>query len=456
MVIILQNPLFKLHLPDRFLWGVATSAYQIEGAWQEDGKGLSIWDVFCQQPETIMNGESGNIACDHFHKFEEDLNLIKMLGVKSYRFSISWPRIMPEGQGKVNPSGIKFYEKILDRLHEFNIQPWVTLYHWDLPQSLQEKGGWESPHIVNAFAEYTRVLAETFQDKISGWYILNEPFVSAFVGNAWGKHAPGKHSYAVALKVAHHHLMAQGKAITILRDIIPKQIPIGTVVDVSGAAAATLHETKDPDKFVNRIKDLTLYWFLDPLFFGKYPDTDIQLPFNVESSDFELMKQKIDVLGINYYSRSIWVPNPNDPHFQGRILQETSYVTEKKWKIYPYGLYQIIEDLSRRYGNIPIQITENGAAFQDIYRHGNPLIIQDDDRIAYIRDHIAEVYRAIINGYNVTGYFYWSLLDNFEWSDGYSMKFGLVEVDRKTLQRTPKKSFYYYKNIVQNNELVFP
>lgn len=456
MSIISQNSLFRLKFPSKFLWGVATSAYQIEGAWQEEGKGLSIWDVFCQKSGNIIDGKSGNISCDHYHKFEEDINLIKELGVQGYRFSISWPRVLPKGQGKVNLEGIKFYEKLIDQLNEFNIQPWITLYHWDLPQSLQEKGGWESPLIVNAFQEYTKLIAETFRDKVSGWYVLNEPFVSSFVGNAWGKHAPGNQSYETALKVAHHHLMAQGKAITVLKDILPKNIPIGTVVDVSGAAATTLHETKNPNEFINRIKKLTLYWFLDPLFFGTYPEVDMKVPFKVDPQDFECMQQKINVLGINYYCRSIWIPEPNDPYFQGKILQENSYVTEKKWKIHPYGLYQIIEDISKRYGKIPIQITENGAAFQDIYRLGNPLIIQDDDRIAYIRDHIAEVYRAITNGYNVTGYFYWSLLDNFEWSDGYTMKFGIVEVDENTLKRIPKKSFFYYKDIIQNNELIFP
>lgn len=445
---------YKLKFSNDFIWGTATSSYQIEGAWNEDGKGLSIWDVFCQQDGTIENNDSGNVACDHYHKYAEDINLIKDLGVNAYRFSIAWPRILPKGEGEINQAGIKFYDKILDLLNERNIKPWVTIYHWDLPQQLQEKGGWESPSIVQSFNEYTRVLAESFKDKVAGWYVLNEPFVSSFVGNAWGVHAPGKKSYDAALKVAHHHLVAQGKAIITLRDIIPKNIPVGTVVNISDVV--TLNDTIEKEKFLDRIKALSYYWFIDPIFFGRYPENNIKLPFKVTSDDLDLMKQKIDVLGINYYSRSIFVPNQSDTHFQGTTLEETSYVTEKKWKIYPHGLYNIIEDLSKRYGKIPIQVTENGAAFQDIYREGNPAIIQDDDRIYYLRDHLAEVYKAIKNGFNVTGYFYWSLLDNFEWADGYSKKFGLIEVDPSTLQRIPKKSYYYYQDIIKNGGISYP
>ncbi len=448
------NTEFRLKFPNDFTWGSATSSYQIEGAWNEDGKGASIWDVFCQKPGAIQNSESGNIACDHYHKYPEDIALIKELGVNSYRLSISWPRILPKGEGEINKSGIAFYDKILTLLNENNIKPWVTIYHWDLPQALQENGGWESPSIIQSFDNYTKVIAESFKDKVAGWYVLNEPFVSSFVGNAWGTHAPGKKSYDAALKVAHHHLLAQGKAIISLRDIVPKHIPVGTVINVSDQV--TLHTTKDKSTFLERIKALTNYWFLDPLFFGSYPEVDVKLPFKTTNDEFELMKQDIDVLGINYYSRSIWVPNKQDSHFRGTALQESSFTTEKKWKIYPHGLYKIIEDLSHRYGKINIQITENGAAFQDIYRDGDPSIIQDDDRINYLRDHLAEVYKAIKNGFNVTGYFYWSLLDNFEWADGYSMKFGLIEVDPSTLERKPKKSFYYFKDIIKNGGITYP
>ncbi|MFW9928536.1 MAG: GH1 family beta-glucosidase [Candidatus Thorarchaeota archaeon] len=452
----MQKPLFTIKFPKKFLWGVATSSYQIEGGWQDDGKGPSIWDIFSQKTGNIINGENADIACDHYHRFEEDIKLIHDLGVPAYRFSISWPRVLPKGQGKVNTKGLKFYEKIIEILNEIGIQPWVTLYHWDLPQALQEKGGWENPLIIKAFEEYTQLIVETFQDKIAGWYVLNEPFVSSFVGNAWGKHAPGKQSYETALKVAHHQLMAQGKSIMILKDFLPHNIPVGTVVDVSASTAATLSQTKNANSFINRIKTLHLYWFLDPLFFGKYPEIDLDIPFRTNSEDFDVIKQKIDVLGINYYSRNIWIPDMTDTYFQATMQPESSYVTEKKWKIYPQGLYQVIEDISKRYSNIPIQITENGAAFQDIIRVGNPPVIQDDDRIAYIRDHIAEIYRAITNGYNVTGYFLWSLLDNFEWADGYSMKFGIVEVEKNSLNRIPKKSFYYYKDTVTRNEFIFP
>ena len=448
-----HEPLFSLKFPNNFTWGVATSSYQIEGAWKDDGKGLSIWDTFCQKPGTIHNGDTGNIACDHYHKFKEDVDLIKELGVKAYRLSISWPRILPKGKGEVNKAGLKFYDTLLDYLNEKQIKPWVTMYHWDLPQALQENGGWESREIIPAFENYAKILAEAFKDKVTGWYILNEPFVSSFLGHAWGSHAPGKKSYESALKVAHHHLVSQGKAIIALRDILPKEVPIGTVINIGDVT--TPQDTPNRNEFLNNLDAKSYYWFLDPVFFGKYPDTGEALPFKVSADDYETMKQKIDVVGLNYYSRSISVPNTNDSYFKSKTLEEHSFVTEKKWKIHPYGLYKVIEKVAKRYNNIPIQITENGAAFEDKLIEGNPPIIQDDDRILYIRDHLAEVYRAIRDKYNVTGYFYWSFMDNFEWADGYSMKFGIVDVDLKSLKRTPKKSFYYYKDIVKNNTLNF-
>lgn len=450
----MENSLIEIKFPKNFIWGTATSAYQIEGAYQDDEKGLSIWDVFCQEKGKIFNGDTGNIACDHYHRYKDDLALLKELNVNAYRFSISWPRILPRGKGKINENGIRFYENLINQLNEADIQPWVTLYHWDLPQALQEKGGWESPDIINAFEEYTKVIGEKFKDKVAGWYILNEPFVSSFLGYAWGMHAPGKKSYDAALKVAHHHLMAQGKSIMALRDILPKNVPVGTVVNVSNEV--TQPSTQNRENFLTKIKNLTRYWFLDPIFLGEYPKTDYKLPFKVNKDDMELIHQKIDVLGINYYSRSIWIPDEDREYFKGKSIPEQAFVTEKKWKIHPNGLFQTIKELSKRYGKIPIQITENGAAFEDIWRQGNPEIIQDDDRIIYIRDHLAEVLRAIKDGYNVTGYFYWSLLDNFEWADGYSMKFGIVEVDQNTLKRTPKKSFYYYKDVVKNNSFIYP
>lgn len=374
--------------------------------------------------------------------------------MNAYRFSISWPRIFPKGEGNVNKQGIKFYENIINLLDEFKIQPWITLYHWDLPQELQEKGGWESTSIISAFEEYTKLVGETFKDKIAGWYVLNEPFVSSFLGHAWGNHAPGIKSFDSALKVAHNQLLAQGKAIVALRDIIPKNIPIGTVINVSNEM--TLPTISEKEKFLKRQKDLHRYWFLDPIFFGKYPDTDVNFPFKINPSDLDIIHQKIDLIGINYYARTISVPDKNVEYFHADTITEESFVTEKKWKIYPRGLYQIIKELSERYGKLPIQVTENGAAFNDICREGQPPIVQDDDRIVYIRDHLAEVLRAIKDGYNVTGYFYWSFLDNFEWADGYSMKFGIVEIEQNSLKRIPKKSFYYYKNMIQNNSLTYP
>ena len=385
-----HEPLFSLKFPNNFTWGVATSSYQVEGAWKDDGKGLSIWDTFCQKPGTLHNVDTGNIACDHNHKFKEDVDLIKELGVKAYRLSISWPRILPKGKGEVNKAGLKFYDTLLDYLNEKQIKPWVTMYHWDLPQALQENGGWESREIIPAFENYAKILAEAFKDKVTGWYILNEPYVSSFLGHAWGSHAPGKKSYESALKVAHHHLVSQGKAIIALRDILPKEVPIGTVINIGDVT--TPQDTPNRNEFLNNLDAKSYYWFLDPVFYGKYPDTGEALPFKVSADDYETMKQKIDVVGLNYYSRSISVPNTNDSYFKSKTLEEHSFVTEKKWKIHPYGLYKVIEKVAKRYNNIPIQITENGAAFEDKLIEGNPPLIQDDDIILYIRDHLAEVY----------------------------------------------------------------
>ena len=284
-----HEPLFSLKFPNNFIWGVATSSYQIEGAWKDDGKGLSIWDTFCQKPGTIHNGDTGNIACDHYHKFKEDIDLIKELGVKAYRLSISWPRILPKGKGDINKPGLKFYDTLLDYLNEKQIKPWVTMYHWDLPQSLQENGGWESRDIIPAFENYAKILAEAFKDKVAGWYILNEPFVSSFLGHAWGSHAPGKKSYESALKVAHHHLVSQGKAIIALRDILSKNVPIGTVINIGDVT--TPQDTPNRNEFLNSLDAKSYYWFLDPVFYGKYPDTGEALPFKVTADDYESMKQ---------------------------------------------------------------------------------------------------------------------------------------------------------------------
>jgi beta-glucosidase len=441
----------EITFPDDFLWGVASSSYQIEGAWNEDGKGESIWDRFSHTPRNIKNGDTGDIACDHYHRYTEDVALMKDLGVQAYRFSISWPRVLPKGKGDANRAGLNFYSRLVDELLGSGIEPWVCLYHYDLPQALQDEGGWANPNIIQFFADYAERVACELGDRVKRWLILNEPRPIAWLGHLTGTHAPGIKNLELSFKVSHYLQLAQGKAIQTLRDS-NQNFQIGTIVDLS-----TVHPISDYKKdreAASKLDEFLNRWYIDPLFKGDYPPLAGKIGLKPNHEDVELIKQPLDFLGVNYYTRLLATYDPSNPVTRAKVVQKNTPTTERGWEIYPNGLYEVLTRLRTDYGNPLLYVTENGAAFEDnVIKDGK---IQDDDRVAFLRDHIVAAYRAIKEGVRLKGYFVWTIIDNFEWAEGYSKRFGLVHTNYKSLKRTPKKSFYWYKQVIANNGFAFP
>jgi beta-glucosidase len=447
----MRIPTENIRFPDGFVWGVASSSYQTEGGWNEDGRGESIWDRFCHTPGNIKNGNTADIACDHYHLYKKDVALMKELGVQAYRFSISWPRVLPKGKGDINRPGLEFYNRLVDELLEAKIEPWICLYHWDLPQALQDEGGWANRNIVRTFADYAGVMARELGDRVKRWSIFNEPRCAAWLGYFTGRHAPGIKNLELAVRVSHHLLLTQGKTIQTLREV-DEDFRIGTIVDLNTIHAIT-SDLKDQeaadnlDQFWNR-------WFLDPIFNGEYPPLAKEAGLEPTREDMDLIQQPLDFLGVNYYTRMLAAYDPSNPLMRASVINKRTPVTEMDWEVYPNGLYEILTRLRKDYHNPMLYVTENGAAFEDnVTRNGG---VQDDDRIAFLRDHMLAAYRAIREGVSVNGYFVWTIIDNFEWSEGYSKRFGLAYTDFRTLERTPKKSFYWYKQAIQNNGLLFP
>jgi beta-glucosidase len=435
----------RIIYPPNFIWGAAASSYQIEGAWNEDGKGESIWDRFSHTAGKIKNGDTGDIACDHYHRYKEDVTLMKELGLRAYRFSISWPRVLPQGRGNINKPGLDFYHHLIDELLGAGIEPWVCLYHWDLPQSLQDEGGWANRDIVYHFAHYAKFIAHEFSDKVKRWVILNEPGIVAAVGHLVGIHAPGIKDVNTFLKVSHHQLLAQGKAVQALRNINPN-FEIGTALNLS--PVHPISSAKEDQEAASRLDECWNRWYLDPLFKGEYPPFAEKM-INPTKEDLEVIYQPLDFLGINYYQRSLVSYDPTEPLIAARLVPKNSFLTEMGWEIYPDGLYQIMMRLKEEYNNPVVYITENGAAFDDkVTRNGE---IQDDDRIVFLRDHMVAAYRAMKEGARFKGYLVWSIMDNFEWAEGYAKRFGLVHIDYQTLKRTLKKSARWYKQLITNN-----
>ena len=426
--------------PPRFVWGVATSAYQIEGAAHEDGRGDSIWDEFCRRPGAIKDGSNGDRACDHYHRVDEDVSLIAGLGVHAYRFSIAWPRVQPRGEGAWNEQGFAFYDRLIDRLLERGIAPHLTIYHWDLPQALQEKGGWLSRDTTLRFVEYATEVGRRLGDRAASIATHNEPWVVAILGHEAGIFAPGLKSQKVAMQVAHHLLLSHGVALKALRSQGCRS-PLGIVLNQSPIHPAT---DSSEDYAKARIDDgLTIRWYMDPLLLGSYP-ADV-LSFlgedspTVQDGDMEAIRQPLDFLGINYYTRNVsGTGAPRGPVEPGRK------VTDMGWEVFPGGLSELLARLHADYSLPPIFITENGAAYPDRVVDGR---IADVDRIDYLRSHIAAMADAIDIGVDVRGYFVWSLLDNFEWADGYSKRFGLIHVDYETQRRTLKDSALWYRDL---------
>ena len=441
----------RIAFPHGFLWGVASSSYQIEGAWNEDGKGESIWDRFSHTPGNIKNGDTGDVACDHYHRYTEDIALMKELGVQAYRFSISWPRVLPKGKGDANRAGLSFYRRLVDELLGSGIEPWVCLYHYDLPQALQDEGGWANRNIIQYFADYAELMARELGDKVKRWLIINEPRPIAWLGHLTGIHAPGIRNRELSLKVSHHLQLAQGKAIQTLRDF-NQNFQIGTIIDLN--AVHPISDDKKDQEAASKLDEFRNRWFIDPLLKGEYPPLAEKLGLRHSQEDMDLIKQPLDFFGMNYYSRLLATYDPSNPVTQAKVVQKNTPTTERGWEIYPNGLYEMLMRLRTDYGNPLLYVTENGAAFEDnVIKDGK---VQDDDRIAFLRDHVAAAYRAIKDGVRLNGYFAWTIIDNFEWAEGYSKRFGLVHTNYENLERTPKKSFYWYKQVIANNGFAFP
>jgi beta-glucosidase len=440
--------------PPQFAWGTATAAYQIEGAWNEDGKGESIWDRFSHTPGKIARGDTGDEACDHYHRWPEDVQLMKELGLRAYRFSISWPRLLPQGRGEVNAAGIDFYSRLVDALLAAGVEPFVTLYHWDLPQALEDRGGWPARSTAEAFVEYADLASRKLGDRVKHWMTLNEPFVSAFIGYRDGRHAPGHTDLDEALAAAHHLLLGHGRAVPILHRNSPGA-EVGIAVNLSGQTPAS---PSVADRAAAWLADGKLNrWFLDPLAGRGYP-LDVVQHFGrsvdmIRPGDLEAIAVPLDFLGINYYRRGI-VRSDKLPESENapRTVLANPQRTTMGWEVYPAGLYEILGRLHFDYNFPAIYVTENGAAYPD--QIGPDGQVNDPLRIAYLKDHLAAVARAMDMGVPVQGYFVWSLMDNFEWAHGYSQRFGLIYTDYATRRRILKASVDWYRRVIAANAIV--
>jgi beta-glucosidase len=438
--------------PGDFVWGAATSAYQIEGATEADGRGASIWDTFCATPGKVRNGDSGAIACDSYHRYGLDIGRMQELGLDAYRFSIAWPRVLPEGRGGVNEAGLDFYDRLVDDLLAAGIRPFVSLYHWDLPQALENAGGWPSRATAEAFGEYVEIVARRLGDRVGDWLTQNEPYCVSWLGYALGLHAPGRTELPAAVAAAHHVLLSHGLAVEALRRESPGS-EVGIVLDSWPVYPASddprdVEAAREADGFRNRL-------FFDPVLRGTYPEDVLEKlgdsPLPVRDGDLAAISAPIDFVGLNNYSRTIVEADP-----EGRPQNVTNGgpTTEMGWEIYPNGIFDVLSRLHREYGVQKLYVTENGGAFPDVLLHDGR--VEDRDRIDYLHKYLGAVGRAVAEGIPVRGYFVWSLLDNFEWAYGYSRRFGLLYVDYSTLERVPKSSFYWYRDLIGAGRLPEP
>ena len=434
----------QLHqrFPRDFIWGVATSSFQIEGAATADGKGPSIWDTFCRQPGAIADGSNGDIACDHYHRWPADLDLIKALGVDAYRFSVSWPRVQPTGEGAWNEPGLAFYERLVDGLLARGIKPYLTLNHWDLPQALQDRGGWANRDTVHRFVDYACGMAARLGDRVAAITTHNEPWVVAVLGHETGIFAPGIKRRATAMQAAHHLLLSHGLALQALR-AQGCSSRLGIVLNLSPIGPAT---SRPEDVAAARLEDgRSVRWYMDPLFKGAYPADVLEhlgadAP-HIEADDLRHIATPMDFLGVNYYTRSVVSASGTwDVKTSGRAL------TDMGWEVYPEGLTELLLRLHHDYRVPPLYVKENGAAFKDQLVNG---CVHDAERTDYIAHHIAAVADALAQGVPMAGYMVWSLLDNFEWASGYEKRFGIVHVDYATQQRTPKDSALWYRDFLR-------
>jgi beta-glucosidase len=439
-------PIDTSSLPPDFVWGAATASYQIEGAAHEDGRGESVWDRFSATPGKVRNGDTGEIACDFYHRYREDVALMRRLGLDAFRFSVAWPRVMPTGRGPVNEAGLDFYDRLVDELLEHDIVPFATLFHWDTPQALEDAGGWPARETAEAFVEYTEAVVGRLGDRVQHWITHNEPWVHAWIGHAWGEHAPGRTSEADAVAAAHHLLLSHGWAVQAIRAAAP-HVEVGITLNL--AHAYTANDSPENEAAAWRVDGEGNRWFLDPLFRGSYPAdllerNEIVAPF-VRDGDLEAIAAPTDFLGVNNYFRFVVDGDGERP----QIVQDPEAPrTEMGWEVYPDGLHRLLVRVATDYAPAKIYVTENGAAFPDIRSHDGS--VHDPERVAYLESHVDAVARAVAEGAPVKGYFAWSLLDNFEWAHGYAKRFGIVYIDYPTLERVPKDSFHWYREFISS------
>ena len=438
--------------PPGFLLGTSTAAYQIEGAVREAGRGASIWDTFSHTPGKVYRGDTGDIACDHYHRLPADLDLLAELGCRSYRFSIAWPRVIPSGQGPVNRPGLDFYKTLLDGLHERGIVPMATLYHWDLPQALQNIGGWEVRDTAARFGDYAAVVVAELGDLVPFWVTLNEPWCSAFAGYLQGRHAPGLTDLAAALRASHHLMLGHGYACQALR-AGPGSGQVGISLNLADVVPAT-GDPLDKDA-AERIDGFENRWFLEPLLHGRYPEdmlawyaSKADVSFTAET-DLPLIAQPLDFLGVNYYEHQRIVHDQDEPVHAARELPPLGPVTHGGVAIEPAGLTRVLCRVHDNYGPVPLYVTESGASFND---YTDPTgRVNDQERIEYLSAHLTAAAEGIRRGADLRGYYVWSLMDNFEWAHGYSARFGLIYVDYRTQTRIPKESAAWFRNFISQN-----
>lgn len=442
----------ELTFPQDFLWGSATSSYQIEGGWQADGKGESIWDRFTHTPDRVVDGHTGDVACNHYTHWQQDVALMQELKMQAYRFSISWPRILPQGRGAVNQKGLDFYDRLVDELLANDIQPWATLYHWDLPQTLQDRGGWPWRGIVDAYVNYADVVTNALGDRVKNWMTFNEPWVFTYMGYASGEHAPGHTSWDEYIQAVHHFLLAHGRSFDVIKANVGDEANVGAVFNLAWIDPATDSEA---DKAAAQRAMLNHNdWFLEPIYKGTYPQWLVDLygddlNLEMEDGDMDAIKGAPDFLGLNFYFRNIVKHDPeSESKLQVSLVEPPGERTAMGWEISPPSIYNVLKWTHEHYDPGTIYITENGAAFDDVPAGD---AVHDERRVAFYKAYIANCHRAIQDGVPLKGYFAWSLLDNFEWALGYGKRFGITYVDYDTQQRILKDSGKWYSQVIANN-----
>jgi beta-glucosidase len=434
--------------PKEFFWGCASSAYQVEGAVAEDGRGPSIWDTFTHTPGKVLANENGDVAADHYHRWAEDLDQLKSLGANAYRFSIAWPRVLPQGGQAINPAGLAFYDRLVDGLLDRGITPFATLFHWDLPQAVEDRGGWPARATADEFEEYARVVARRLGDRVTWWMTHNEPFFSGVGGYFLGNFAPGVVDPVAAMRASHHLLLSHGQAARAIREEARRPVKVGIALSLSAVHPAT--ESEADRQAAERFDAFTNRWFLDPLMRGAYPaelaSRFAPLGTPIEPGDMETIRQPLDFVGVNYYSRSVIRHDETVPFLEAAQVKPDQGEFSMMWEIYPSGLLELLKRLWADYHPPLLIVTENGMPLADAPDgHGR---VVDEARISYLARHVTQVQRAMQQGVSVGGYFVWSLTDNFEWALGYGMRFGLVYVDFATQRRIPKASAAWFRRLV--------